>query len=265
MLKEEFGKYLTRHPYRINSSQHFVNEMNKIDWKGGTYSLHKYDEESLYPNTNMMKAIGTLRKLIMEEGKHNQAEVNIICDILNLTLNTRYFSYKGKYYIQNKGVPMGGTISGLLAEIVLQEAENRVINSSIENLISFKRYVDDVLIVWDGEGLQEEEVVEETNTTNTGRELEAGQGIIRNLSQVTIDNLEEGLNSRIYMQQETGESFIDEERASIDTINNTQSQHTEGGRTIDQQILPKKRRKRKRKIWGKKKKERDTGNNRNRR
>lgn len=50
--------------------------------------------------------------------------------------------------IQGKGVPIGGTISGLLAEVILQEGENRVLKTKVNNLVGFDRYVDDALVIW---------------------------------------------------------------------------------------------------------------------
>lgn len=71
-IMKEFGHYLSKHPYRLESSKHLVTELRKIDWKDGDNTLHKFDVEALYPNTNMAKAIGLMRKRIIEEKNTNQ-------------------------------------------------------------------------------------------------------------------------------------------------------------------------------------------------
>lgn len=109
----EFGHLLKKHKYRIQSSKQLVEKLSGIDWKEGNNTLHKFDVEALYPSTDMRKAVGTLRKCIMDERKYNNEEVNDINDLLRIIEDTRYFKYGVNFYKQTRGVPIGGTLSGL--------------------------------------------------------------------------------------------------------------------------------------------------------
>lgn len=79
-------------------------------------------------------------------------------------METRFFTSDNIVYTQTKGVPIGGTISGLLAELVLQEGENRILANNITNLVSYFRYVDDALVIW-----------KNSTNTQTGKEEETQQ------------------------------------------------------------------------------------------
>lgn len=179
-LLKEFGHLINKHQYRIQSSEHMVEQLNRIDWEGGDKELYKFDVESLYPNTDMTKAIGVMRKLIIEQEKYNSTEITNINDLLRLLLESRYFSYNNVIYTQTKGVPMGGTISGMLAELILQEGENRILKSKPQRLISFYRYGDDALVIWENGKIENEvkETVERRDETEDLRNTETDSNIM---------------------------------------------------------------------------------------
>lgn len=96
-----------------------MEELRKVEWDEGTQTMHKYDVKSLYPSMNMEKAVGVFRMMMFEENKYTIEEVNDMNDLLRLLLETRHFRYETEIYTQSKGVPIGGTLSGMLAELVL--------------------------------------------------------------------------------------------------------------------------------------------------
>lgn len=65
-----------------------------------------------------------------------------------------YFEWNGKTYCNPKGLPMGGPLSALLAEIYLQQFEKNNIltptNPHHRKILFYRRYVDDSFIVFKG-------------------------------------------------------------------------------------------------------------------
>lgn len=104
----------------------------------------------------MLFAIGVLRKNILDLGKYNSEELARISELLKVLMNTRYFEYEGKLYEQQQGVPIGGTLSGLLAEVVLQSMEEGVLSKERKGLRLFIRYMDDLLIIWNKQRKKED-------------------------------------------------------------------------------------------------------------
>jgi hypothetical protein len=69
---------------------------------------------------------------------------------LRMITNQSYFQYEGKFYKPNTGVAMGSSLSGILAEIFLQNLEQHRIKHLLEdgNIIYYNRYVDDIFIIY---------------------------------------------------------------------------------------------------------------------
>jgi hypothetical protein len=69
---------------------------------------------------------------------------------LRMITNQNYFQYEGKCYKTNSGVAMGSPLSGILAEIVLQDLEQHRIKHLLEGgkIIYYNRFVDDIFIIY---------------------------------------------------------------------------------------------------------------------
>ena len=66
-----------------------------------------------------------------------------LMDLLNLCLTSTYFQYNGKHYKQLHGTAMGSPVSVVVAEIVMQNIEERALANYKRTLSLWLRYVDD--------------------------------------------------------------------------------------------------------------------------
>ena len=66
-----------------------------------------------------------------------------LMDLLNLCLTSTYFQYNGKHYKQLHGTAMGSPVSVVVAEIVMQNIEERALATYNRTLPLWLRYVDD--------------------------------------------------------------------------------------------------------------------------
>ena len=64
-------------------------------------------------------------------------------DLLNLCLTSTYFRYNSKHYKQLHGTAMGSPVSIAVAEIVMQNIEERALATYKRTLPLWLRYVDD--------------------------------------------------------------------------------------------------------------------------
>ena len=64
-------------------------------------------------------------------------------DLLNLCLTSTYFQYNGKHYKQLHGTAMGSPVSVVVAEIVMQNIEERALATCRQTIPLWLRYVDD--------------------------------------------------------------------------------------------------------------------------
>ena len=96
------------------------------------------------------------------EKYYDQVELNhypktVILNFLNIVLNNNYFEYKNTYFKQTNGCAMGSICSPTYAILVLAYCEDQIFEEckSIFNeteteiiIISFYRYIYDILILW---------------------------------------------------------------------------------------------------------------------
>ena len=64
-------------------------------------------------------------------------------DFLNLCLTSTYFQYNGKHYKQLHGTAMGSPVSVVVAEVVMQNIEERALATCRQKIPLWLRYVDD--------------------------------------------------------------------------------------------------------------------------
>lgn len=76
-----------------------------------------------------------------------------LCSLLGLCLDQNFFKFNNEYYRQNYGLSMGSNLSPLLAEVFMTKLESTYItdnNPFHSNVLFWFRYVDDCLVLFDG-------------------------------------------------------------------------------------------------------------------
>ncbi|XP_023222115.1 uncharacterized protein LOC111623680 [Centruroides sculpturatus] len=105
------------------------------------------DFRSLYPSIELPPCFCAVRDFLLQyvndEGLRPQ-----ILELAHLICYNSVFQFNGITYNQGRGVPMGSATSGDLCELVIRKLEERVITCFYDNIILYKRYVDDVIILW---------------------------------------------------------------------------------------------------------------------
>ncbi|BHF80861.1 hypothetical protein SprV_0702398900 [Sparganum proliferum] len=114
--------------------------------------LEKLKGASLYPNEVMDLAIETIELLL--QSKYDETENRLgraqVLQLLKFCLRT-YFTFDGTIYEQVKGTAMGSSISGFIAEAVMQRSESLVFQHHKPKF--WARYVDDTYVVIDRDQL----------------------------------------------------------------------------------------------------------------
>ena len=70
-----------------------------------------------------------------------------IIDLINLCLQAAIFEHNDDVYKQTHGTPMGSPISVVLAELVIQKIEEKIMNNPPCPHLVWKRYIDDVITI----------------------------------------------------------------------------------------------------------------------
>ena len=85
--------------------------------------------------------------------------------MLTTIINQNYFEHENDWFQPEKGIAMGSPISSIIAEIYLQHIEQTYIKHWIESkeIIYYKRYVDDILIIYDINHTNEQKISQYIN------------------------------------------------------------------------------------------------------
>ena len=91
-----------------------------------------------------------------------------IIKITTIITQHNYFIFNNKYYTQPEGLPMGSPISSILAEIFIHDIEqthilNEQNNKYANKIIYWYRYVDDILLLYNGNTKQLHQFINKLN------------------------------------------------------------------------------------------------------
>lgn len=104
----------------------------------------------------------------MDKEVNNTELSHGITEAFKLCIKQNYFQFNNKIYTQKNGLAMGSPLSSLLSEIFLDKIENEFIkNNKFKKLLLYWfRYVDDILICWNGSERQFTQFMQNLNAVH---------------------------------------------------------------------------------------------------
>jgi len=136
-------------PFNLENSLQLLNDIK--DMPNSKKNEFKYpfslDVKSLYTSVPPKDAIQIAKEKFEEEMK-NKLPFNgqQISEILTVILDNTYFRFKEKIFKQTTGLPIGNSVSAILAVLYMDRIERRAV-TNFRQIGLYKRYVDDVLIL----------------------------------------------------------------------------------------------------------------------
>ena len=95
--------------------------------------LMSHDVVALFTNVPIDLALTIIKTKLEEDPKfkdRTNLKVDDVCELLSLILCSTYFSYKNTLYQQKFGVAMGGPISPIVANIVMDHMFRKIVKSA---------------------------------------------------------------------------------------------------------------------------------------
>ena len=138
-----------RSTHHVRNNQDFIQSIEEV--KVGTEEcMMSYDVKALFTSIPIQHTLNIIKKLLEEDTSLQQrtsmAVKHIYC-LLEFCLTNTYFSFQGKLYEQKEGPAMGSPISLIVANIFMEDFENRALATSPCTPKIWKRFVDDAFTV----------------------------------------------------------------------------------------------------------------------
>lgn len=185
------------------NSKHFIDKVEQVGMDKSKI-LISLDIDNMYANIPKAEAIISLKKMLNKSENFSDSEVEDIVKIVGEIIEQNYFTWKGRTYHDSKGLPMGGPLSALLAEIYIQEFETSEIlnlkNRYFKNIDFYCRYVDDIFMVFKGTKRQAALMVDFLNKVHKTItfKLESEKNNVINFLDIKLIKSEKGLEFGIF-------------------------------------------------------------------
>ena len=107
------------------------------------------DVTSLYTNIPREKGITTVCEAYEELYEENPPiPTRYLREMLSLILQENSFQFNGKDYLQTHGTAMGTKMAVAFANIFMAKIEKEILRQSTTKPIFWKRFIDDVISMW---------------------------------------------------------------------------------------------------------------------
>lgn len=110
------------------------------------YIIISLDVKSLYTNVNLNLVLEAINKRWLEISEHTKLSKSEFLELLNFLFSEFYLRYNDTYYAQISGLPMGLPLSAPLANLVMEDLEDNVIQKLQFQVPFYKRYIDDIIM-----------------------------------------------------------------------------------------------------------------------
>ena len=126
----------------FESTENFIDAIKTVQVPDD-YKLVSFGVKSLFTSIPLQLALDCTETAINNSTIELPLPTDDLMDLLNPCLTSTYFQYNGTHYKQLHGTAMGSPVSVVVAEIVMQNIEERALATYKRTLPLWLRYVDD--------------------------------------------------------------------------------------------------------------------------
>lgn len=129
----------------VKNSFEFFTFINGAEIPDG-FKLISFDVKSMYTNISVELAMECVQARWSEIENHCKIPQEHFCHMLKTCISSTVFQYEDSFYQQIGGLAMGGSISAVLANIVMEHIELLFLSTTPYFIYFYKRYVDDLFL-----------------------------------------------------------------------------------------------------------------------
>lgn len=196
----------------IKNSYELTKLLDNITVTKNTYIITA-DIKSLYTNIPNNHGINTVVKEI-EKTQKNSA--TLLKTLLELILFNNIFTFNNNHYLQINGTAMGTIMAPTYANCYLKNLEESIFlnpdtNPNLKNILLFKRYIDDIIIIYNNQDNTLPQTLKQLHETYQPLEIttKIGQQKITYLdTDLTIDYIHHKINTQLHIKPTSNKNYI---------------------------------------------------------
>ena len=151
-VSEYIDKFLTPisvlHPAYLKDTYDFVDKITKVEI-ADSHLLVTGDITSLYTNMNIDRILKIVEEAFDKYPNSSRPSIEIL-ELLKITLKGNDFSFNDEFYLQIFGTAMGKKYAPALANLYLEYFDYMAMNGFRIKPTFYRRYLDDLIIIWPG-------------------------------------------------------------------------------------------------------------------
>ena len=155
-------------PSYIKDTTEFINLVEKTPLPSGCI-LASIDVSSLYTNIphseGKLAAMKSLMKL--DNPDPRQPPPEIIGELIDTVLQNNVFEFNDRTYLQIQGTAMGTKMAPAYANIFMGNLEPTLREAGGDHILLWKRFIDDIFVIWMGTEQQFLEFMDKLNSIHT--------------------------------------------------------------------------------------------------
>ena len=161
LVDEILRKYSKLARSYIKDTGHFLQEIQQISIQPGDI-LATVDVTALYTNIPHQDGIDKTRRFLSRHGA-SQSEITLTETLLGHILKKNYFQFNNQHYLQISGTAMGTRCAPNYAIIFMAELEEQFLATIDKKPKIWRRFIDDIFIIWNHGETQLTKLLEELN------------------------------------------------------------------------------------------------------
>ena len=160
------------HPAWLEDTPHLLRELDPLDSLPDTAILVTVDVSSLYSNIQREDGVEAVRK-VLKTRKDKSIPSDFILELLDLVLKFNIFEFDSQLWQQLIGTAMGTRAAPNVADIFMSFIDQEIIKRAqsyavdgVSPLVFYKRFLDDILMIWLGSHHHLHSFVQDINKIN---------------------------------------------------------------------------------------------------
>uniref|UniRef100_A0A803JSK4 Reverse transcriptase domain-containing protein n=1 Tax=Xenopus tropicalis TaxID=8364 RepID=A0A803JSK4_XENTR len=170
-LDTKLQHYVRELPSYLRDSTQILNLLEGVEWKDNMI-LATLDVRSLYTSIKHDQGIAAISYYLGQDGNMELGMKEFILQGIEFVLHHNYFWFNNKYFLQLCGTAMGTRFAPSYANLFMGYWEREHLKGWEANLSLWRRYIDDIIIVWRGTETDLKEFLNGLNSNDMNLEFD---------------------------------------------------------------------------------------------